>query len=125
MSRSPLIPPNVVVLRSVKDLAAEADAFLVDSYDELPISSPPSVAGRDASVPRPGHEDPLPLASRTGEAAVSGAEVQSPGLLRQGQQALNGQQVCPTTGTERCLMGTRRWNGGSVPNANRTPGISV
>ena len=37
MSRSPLIPPDAVILRSYAELASEADAFFGDHYDELLI----------------------------------------------------------------------------------------
>lgn len=43
MSRSPLIPPGAVVLRSYAELAAEADAFFGDFYDELIIVGPPGI----------------------------------------------------------------------------------
>ncbi len=43
MSRSSLIPPGAVILRSYADLAAEADAFFGDHYDELIIVGPPGL----------------------------------------------------------------------------------
>ena len=48
MSRSPLIPPDAVILRSYKELAAEVDAFFGGHYDELIIVGPPGVGKSEA-----------------------------------------------------------------------------
>ena len=43
MSRSPQIPHGAVILRSYAELAAEADAFFGDYYDEVLVIGPPGV----------------------------------------------------------------------------------
>ena len=43
MSRSPQIPPGAVILRTYAELAAEADAFFGDFYDELLIIGPAGI----------------------------------------------------------------------------------
>jgi hypothetical protein len=43
MSRSPQIPHDAVILRTYAELAAEADAFFGDYYDELLVVGPPGI----------------------------------------------------------------------------------
>ena len=52
MSRSPLIPPGAVILRSYAELEAEANAFFGDYYDELMIVGPSGVGKSEAFRPR-------------------------------------------------------------------------
>ena len=104
MSRSPQMPQDAVILRTYAELAAEADAYFGDHYDELLVVGPPG--DRQVGDVQAGHSEApgaVPLHRRQHQAArhlhgVLAAAPQAARVRRRGGVVGIGQRQAPACG---------------------------